>query len=348
MPIASCSICGTPLILGRKTRWYPDGGLRTADDTALRLVFVDTEELNQLFCSLSQQLGTPLEQYLQEGSRDFSRRYVALLLRLLDREGMGHYPREESVYALLCDHMRIWGLASPTISEYRDHEGLSLELFNPINPFMPCGYFSGAAEVLEGSPATCTWDEEDGEGRMDITLMEDAQPPPEDAEEEGLSGSGKGNIEFPRCPECGVPQQISRINWDTDSGVITDLANGRRVAMIGADILGVALALIADDLGEHVLQRVVETEREYAREVLFPVLHPSSDPMEVRARFAALGHGDITAEAGDKTVFKIRHPFNPHFMAGRVLGFYEGWRKERVAAAWRISEWGTVYLTIYN
>ena len=118
--------------------------------------------------------------------------------------------------------------------------------------------------------------------------------------------------------------------------------------MIGAEILGVTFTLMAGDLGDHVLQRVVDIEREYAREVLFPVLHASSDPLEMRARFASLGHGDITADTREKTVFKIRHPFNPQFMAGRVLGFFEGWRKEPVAAAWKVSEWGTVYLTVYN
>lgn len=348
MPIASCSICGTPLILGKRTRWFPDGSLRASDDTALRLVFVDTEELNSLFASLSEQLGTPLEQYVQDGARDFSRRYVTLLLRLLNRQDLDHYPGEESIYALLCDHMRIWGLASPTISEYRDHEGFTLELLNPFNPVLTCGYFSGAAEVLEGSPASCSWEDDAEGGHMDVTLLESADAPPEISTDTVLSEPGKGNIEFPRCPECGVPQQVSRISWDTDSGIITDLANGRRVAMIGADILEVAFKLMSEDLGGHVLQRVVETEREHAREVLFPVLHPSSDPLEMRSRFASLGHGDITAEVKDKTVFKIRHPFNPHFMAGRVLGFYEGWRKERVAAAWKVSEWGTVYLTIYN
>lgn len=348
MPIASCSVCGTPLILGKRTSWCPDGSIRTADDASLRLVFMDTEEMSSLFAILSGQLGISMDGFLQEGSREFSRRYVALLVQLLNRQDLSHFPGEESVYAVLCDHMRIWGLARPTISEYRDHEGLSLDLLNPVNPALSCGYFRGATEALEGSPASCSWDGDDREGRLDILLEEDAQPPSEDPREMVVEDVGKGNIEFNSCPECGVPQNISRISWDIDSGIITDVVNGRRVAIIGADILGVAFALLAEEMGEHVLSRVVEAEREYARDVLFPVMHLSNDPFELRVRFGALGHGDITGGVKENTVFKIRHPFNPHFMAGRVLGFYEAWRGERVAAEWRVSEWGTAYVTIYN
>jgi hypothetical protein len=348
MPITSCSICGTPLILGKRTRWCPDGSIRTADDTALRLVFMDTEEMNSLFAALAEQLGISMERFLTEGSRDFSRRYVSLLVRLLNRQDLSRFPGEESIYAVLCDHMRIWGLASPTIREYRDHEGLSLELRNPFNSALPCGYFIGATEALEGSPGTCSWEGDDREGRLDILLEDDAQPSSPDPQEVVIDNAGNGNIEFSFCPECGVPQNISRISWDTDTGVITDVANGRRAALIGADILGVTFALLAEEVGEHVLSRVVEAEREYARDVLFPVMHLSNDPFELRVRFGALGHGDITAAVQEQTVFKIRHPFNPHFMAGRVLGFYEGWRGERVAASWKVSEWGTAYVTIYN
>lgn len=348
MPITICSICGTPLILGKRTSWYPDGSIRTADDASLRLVFMDTEEMNSLLDTLAGQLGISMDRFLTEGSREFSRRYVSLLVRLLNQQDLSHFPGEESVYAILCDHMRIWGLASPSISEFRDHEGLSLELLNPFNPALPCGYFSGATEILEGSPASCSWDGDDREGRMDILLEEGAQPSSENPREIVVDDAGKGDIEFNRCPECGVPQNISRISWDIDSGIITDVVNGRRAALIGADILGVTFALLAEEMGEHVLSRVVEAEREYARDVLFPLMHLSNDPYELRVRFGALGHGDITGVAKEHTVFKIRHPFNPHFMAGRILGFYEAWRGERVAAAWRVSEWGTAYITIYN
>ncbi len=349
MPIASCSVCGTPLVLGRKTKWCPDGSMRLSDDTALRMVLLDTAELSNLLDVLAWQLGTTLEPFLQDGCREFSRRFMSLLIHLTNSQDLDHFPGEESMFSTLCNHMRIWGLASPTISDYRDHEGISLELLNSFNPILTCGYFSGASEILEGAAASCTWEGDASLGHLDIVLQDGPRPMTEPSGSLLLDDAGEGNIELPACPECGVPTHISRINWDTDAGLVTDLTNGRRMVMLGADVLGATLSLMAEQLGDHVLMRVVEAERDYARDFFYPDLHPSQDPWEMHLRFAALGHGDVTATSeGDKTIFKIRHPFNPYFMAGRVLGFYEAWRKVKLAASWRVSEWGTVYVTVYN
>ena len=158
---------------------------------------------------------------------------------------------------------------------------------------------------------------------------------------------GKGNIEFNSCPECGVPQNISRISWDIDSGIITDVVNGRRVAIIGADILGVAFALLAEEMGGHVLSRWWRRNANTRGRAL-PGDAPEQRPPELLASLRCSRARRHHRRLSENTVFKIRHPFNPHFMAGRVLGFYEAWRGERVAAAWRVSEWGTAYVTIYN
>lgn len=349
MPIATCSVCGTPLILGKRTKWCPDGSVRTNDDAGLRLVFLDTQELNNLFDVIGRQLGISAESYLQDGCREFSHRYMSLLMRLVNSQELEHYPGEESMFSLLSDYIRVWGMASPTIIEYRDHEGISLEMLNTINPTLTCGYFTGASEIIEGAAASCTWDGDNTLGHLDIMMLDEPRSMPEPSGDLVMDDAGNGNIDLPTCPECGVPTYISRMSWDTDVGLITDLINNRRMVILGADILGTTFSLVAEQLGEHILMRVVEVEREYARDIYYPHLHPSQDHLEMRDRLAALGHGDVTTIMdGEKTVFKIRHPFNPYFMAGRMLGLYEAWRNERVAASWKISEWGTAYITIYN
>jgi hypothetical protein len=348
MSIESCSICGTPIILGAKSRWLPDGSIRLYKIPSTRVFFADCDEVLHLFRELGGQLGVHGPGYLQEGARLFSRRYMGAFLGFFRGHGATvPTPGGPEIYRILLDHLRIWGLGAAELLEYGEDHTLGMRLEDPVDPELLCGYVAGAAEVTEGRRADCSC-ELMGDAQELRLVLADPLVEAETADAEVDFGEIKGVIEYSCCPECGVPLQVSRLDWDTQRGLIRDLVTGRRLALLGTEVVSAALKRMSEELGEHVYPRVVEAERDYARDVLYPLLHASKDPQEMRMLFGALGHGDITAEEGDRLVLRVRRPFQPHFMAGRVLGLYEGWRGERVAASWRISEWGTAYVTIYN
>ncbi len=347
MPVNCCTTCGTPLILGAKCAWPPDGSIRLNEDTSLRMFFADLEELTSLFRNLGSQLDIHGPSYLQEGARSFSRDYTGLLLGFLHSGRAGVPPDSDTLYTLLCDHLRVWGLGAPEIREHETGSSLKVELTNPADPDLICGYLRGGGELIEERGSACGCAPDSG-GRLFEVIFGEAGVDVRCPHSEIDYGSVKGVIEYSCCPECGVPLQIARLSWDIEGGAISDVVTGRRLALLGTRVVSAALFSMAEEWGEHVYSRVVEMERDYARDVLFPVLHVSKDPHEMRALFGSLGHGDITAEGEGKVVFRVRHPFQPHFMAGRILGIYEGWRGERVAASWRVSEWGTAYVTVYN
>jgi len=341
-----CSVCGTPRVLGQKCVWLPDGTIRMKEDPSMRAFFADCLELSHLFEELGSQLGIGTSAYLQEGARSFSRRYMSLFLRFIQQDE-GPLFGEGQVFRILLEHLRIWGLgASQTLPSAQ--EGiLRLELRGAADDDLVCGYLSGAAEVITGCMISCNLLR--GGDKLVVELISgESAPIGEMPAPEPEFGEAKGVIGYSTCPECGVPLQVSRLNWDVEAGAITDLVTGRRLAFVGSEVIGEALRNLTEELGEHVLSRVVEIEREYARDVLYPLLRVSKDPHEMRALFGSMGHGDITAEGEDRPAFRIRRPCQPHLMAGRILGFYEGWRGERVAASWRISEWGTAYVSIHN
>ncbi len=347
MDADTCSVCGTPRILGQKSRWLPDGTIRVLQNPSLRMYFADCDELIRLFEELGAHLGVNGPFYLQEGARDFSRLYMGLFYRFLNQHLLD--VRDDSrVLSILLDHLRIWGLGVAEPIELDEDEALRLCVRDAAGADLLCGYISGAAEIIWGRKAECSprWNGD----RLEINLIscDSSCGGPFDLEPEPDFGEVKGVIRYSFCPECGVPLQVSRLNWDLERGVITDLVTGRRLLLLGTEVISRGIERLTEEMGEHVHLRVAEAERDYAREVLYPLLRLSKDPQEMRALFGSMGHGDITAEGVERPTFRIRRPCQPHFMAGRVLGLYEGWRGERVAASWRISEWGTVYVTVHN
>ncbi len=349
MPIETCSKCGTPLIIGKRVQWCDHGCIFYKDLPMLRSIFYDVHEFTDIFERLSIQLGMGLDPFIAEGSRR-TYRYFARGLINMTLEGNSSYLPAERLLGVFCDHSRIWGLASPRPDNYHRGESLRLELENIASIPLVCGKFQGSLEALEGIPFYCEW-EGDGERGVleliadmgkkeeleeEIVVDRFAQPPFHEAQE------------FQRCPECSVPKQITRINWDLEEGSIYDLVTGRRMMMINAMTIELILDLIAEEVGEHVYMRITQLEREHAREMYTSFPHLRKSPTETSAILAAFGMGLFSINEDEEIEIKLEKPFNIHLAMGKVLGYYESLRGEEVAAEWKLDEQGNLIMRIYH
>lgn len=158
-----------------------------------------------------------------------------------------------------------------------------------------------------------------------------------------------GQLEYKRCPECGVPLEISRYSWNLKKGVITATDTGRRVAIMGP----LSLEAILDDLearyGQPVVEAAIEAQRRYVRSRV-NAEELQALAISFRSLTALRGLGNITAFEvdGDKLSATLENSCLHLMLVGMAQALYElALNKESSTREWELAADGDLHLTIH-
>ncbi len=101
-----------------------------------------------------------------------------------------------------------------------------------------------------------------------------------------------GNVGFECCAGCGSPVALSGFRWRLDDGVIENLQTGRRMAMVGADLLDSVFDALESELGETIPAVVIEAQRRFTK-TGFCSIEQVQNEEEFRAQLALRGLGNL-------------------------------------------------------
>jgi hypothetical protein len=157
-----------------------------------------------------------------------------------------------------------------------------------------------------------------------------------------------GEIVYERCPECGVPNEVSGCRWDLDKGIIIDQLTGRRMAVLGPDVVDSVLDDLAQELGESLQEAVVEAVRRQMKDMMKDEYWKHGAPAFNRM-IAVRGLGNLVRFDGDRDSLsmKIENACMPLLMAGTVQGLFElVMRKDSSFCEWNMSDDGDLDITV--
>ena len=77
-----------------------------------------------------------------------------------------------------------------------------------------------------------------------------------------------GDIAYKRCPACGLPTEFANLVFDFEEGVITDKVTGRRMTTTGMEQIVAIFRELETELGEDVVQAIMDAQRLYVRGAL--------------------------------------------------------------------------------
>jgi hypothetical protein len=142
------------------------------------------------------------------------------------------------------------------------------------------------------------------------------------------------------CPSCGLPRSLTRkLVWTTDGGVYFQARRSDRLIFLEEEDVSTMLEEGVRIRGEQLLDTLRDCRRNFTRDEVasqltrprrFLLRHWPLAKRVVRSMFreaAFFGCGNITISKirpRKELVVKVRHPYNPHLMAGDVWGFWEG------------------------
>ncbi len=369
--IARCGECGVPSLIGDELRWEDGGVISLAQSPHNRMVFFESNIIDNVFLGVGELTGVPVEQLAVESRRRETRRFIERSFPfevrntlLLGRPGADHRgsPLDvmlgESIRRIRRDLServinvaRIFGYGQV----FMDWEGedpypwRSLVIRHPYSLPLWKADFLGTVEAFEGLDMWVK-SEEIEEDVFRVEVFPGKHPV-------ALSGRlmrrrrfefKPGDVEYARCGTCGVPLEIASYQWDLERGVITAGDTGRRVAVFGPLSVEAVLDDLVAEHGPDVERAVIEAQRRFLK---------SKVDVELARRVAASpgnylarrGMGYLAEMSGDRDSVSLRiaNSCLHLFTVGLAQALLEVlFATERTESHWEVNEEGDLFLTI--
>jgi hypothetical protein len=317
-----------PLMISGGHKWESNGVIALAMSPRNRMVFYESENIDNLFRGIGQLVGMPIENIVIESRRRETRRYIhkAFAVNLKDvpelareglREGnlsgdsesgrkMMEIAREMNVN--INNIGRIYGYGDISLSEgWESGEGFPWRtqiIGPPYSLPLYAADMLGSVEAIEEDDLRVEY-EEIGDGICKVDAYPGSHPIElKERLRRRTYDFKSGDISFERCPGCGLPFEVDRCTWGLDAGTITDPETGRRMAIFGPSSLEAVLDDLETELGEAIPEAVIRSQRDYVKGFVGED-NWKQDAISFRRLIASRGLGNLTGFEGNRTSLKV-------------------------------------------
>ena len=370
--IERCEACGIPVIIGRDLQWGGNGVISLANSPQNRMVFYESNTIDNLFKGMEELTGKPIEPMVIESRRRETRRFMERSFPFEVRNivlfgdpdaGARGTPYSRAVSESLIKIRRemnervmavgkVFGYGDQSLSDKwergEDYPWRTQVIRNPYSvPFWVADTL-GTVEAFEGTDMKVEYEE-----IAENTVRVSAYPGEHPLELKGRLKRKRypfkpGDIDFKRCPECGVPLEISGYNWNMKEGTITATDTGRRVAILGPMAIDAVFGDLEAEYGEGVREAAIEAQRRYVRtrvsgEDIAKLVYTYRNLIALR------GLGNVARFQADeqRLLVVIENSCLPLMVVGMAQALYElALGIEKSSHEWELSEDGDMSITL--
>ncbi|RJP30373.1 MAG: hypothetical protein C4536_10075 [Actinobacteria bacterium] len=348
-----CRECGVPYAVSKELVWHENGVITQTRDPDHRMIFYESDNLDNLFMGIEEIIGVPIEHIIIESKRREVKEYVERLLPAPVRKaarygGMGMMIRK------LSNVGRAYGYGNVRMADRkirrRNDDYVTRVIDNPHAILFYCGENLGAWEAIDGRDSRVRYEEITANtfevtnyiGKHPIELHERLRTP--------TYARKQGDIFFERCPFCRVPLDVASCKWNPELGTINDPSTGRRMAIFGPAGFEAVLDDLEVELGAAIPETVIEAQRRYIVKSLSPQdLGKGKDAF--RRMFALRGLGNLVnlevSEGGISAT--IENSCLPLLMVGVMQGACESlFAHEKTGYEWEARQDGDLNISIYR
>ncbi|MDI6872858.1 hypothetical protein [Candidatus Solincola sp.] len=346
-----CAGCGVPVLVGKELTWRENGVVIQTKDPDHRMLFYESENLDQLFQGIEEIIGVPIGHIVIESKRREVREYVEKLMPAPVRK-MARYVGLKAMIRRLSVTGMAYGYGNVRLSgkrlRFRDDDYVTMLISNPHSLYFFCGEGLGAWEAIDGRESWVRYEEvapNSYEISINIAshpveLAERLQPP--------RYAYRPGKVDLRRCPSCGVPAAVASCRWDSMTGTITDPSTGRRMAVFGPAGLEAVFLDLESELGEAIPDTIIEAQRRFTvRTLRREELEGGTEG--IREMLAVRGLGLLEEiRLGEEGLSLVLHnACVPLLMAGLFQGAYEVMAgREGSRVAWSMSGEGDLEVRV--
>lgn len=341
-----CKACGVPSQIARTLVWNTDGTITQKRDPEHRMVLVESDGLNVLFANIESLIGISIEKIIIESksraTNDFIRRAI--------RGPKGTIARIIGLQRVI-NRVQKLGRALG----YGNTEVLSIDwkkseiMFRTADPYsiaLVCGDLRGATEAIRKLKGTIEYKEIEPDTYLIHGFLAPLQPGIEERLVPPSIPRKPGDIEYERCPRCGVPAKLSEFKWDMEKGIIRHKDTGLRFVFTGPVGIQVIFDELESELGETIPETIVEAQRMHSQTIAAD-LWGKMISEDFRRWLGVMGMGNLVemeVEEGGLSA-RVENASLPIMLVGSAVAFQEHVSNKKVKADWSVSEDGTLELS---
>ncbi len=343
--VPRCPECGVPKYVSQEHTWLSDGSMVQTRLRETRIAFLESENWDPIWLSISRLIGVPIERIVIDASRrailGYMRQFVTDEMREMLRQGQ--FPLD-AVFETTFELVRVAGTADPSFVDARFEQTaddfIVIRYRNPFSVPLMAGVLAGTVESYTGRKAGVVYKKVPPDS-IEVKVFEAEHP-------EELKGRlqfesyhpVEGSIHLEKCAGCGAPSALSKYKWDIDAGVITSSTTGRRMSLaVGPPMIDAIFSELENELGEDVPLIAVESQRRFVRNGPYMVSEITNED-DMRRELAVRGLGELKyLKMGKKGVqMTLEHATMHLWVAGLTQGLYELVFGEESEVEWELSE----------
>jgi hypothetical protein len=349
----TCAECGVPYTVRKDLVWHENGVITQTRDPDHRMIFYESDNLDNLFAGIEEILGVPIEHIVIESKRREVKEYVEKLLPAPVRK-IARYGGIGMMIRKLSSVGRAYGYGNIRMADkkvrFGDDDHVTMVIDNPHSILFYCGENLGAWEAIDGRESCVRYEEITSNtfevknyiGSHPIELSERLQSP-EYAYKDG-------DIYLERCPHCHIPLDVAACKWNLELGTISDPSTGRRMAIFGPAGFEAILDDLELEVGDSIPEAVVEAQRRYIRKLLSREELLKGEET-LRRMFALRGLGNLVnlAVSPGELSATIENSCLTLLMVGMVQGAFESlFGHEETGYDWEARQDGDLFISVYR
>jgi len=352
MDLKPCPECGVPEIITSEHQWLNNGDIVHTRAQTSRMVFVETENLDPLFRSIAQIIGTDIERMIITAARRAYRVYLGAFVPEETREKirkkeLDYKPIMESFFYLGI----LNGIGSYSYVDRRyeqdEQDYSTVRISEPFSIPMTIAAHLGALELLTGVDHGYTC-EKVSPDVWDIRVFPSLHPK-ELRERMWFEPyhHRDGDVGLERCATCGGPKVLGGYQWYSDRGIVINKITRRRMAIQGDAPLDPVFHELEAELGDVVPQAAVEAQRRFTRSGFY-TMDDITDEGDFRTQLALMGMGNLKQlEMKRKGMsMRLENVALPFIVIGLSQGFFEIGFDVDTTVEWEVSEEGDLQVEV--
>jgi hypothetical protein len=324
-----CPECKVPEPFQQGQIWLNNGDVVQALNPEARMVFIECENLDPLFKNIGDIIGMPIEPFvINIAARGTDIYMKSLIPEAVMEMVMAKQAEIQPFLDATMTYCHILGYGRYESVGYRyenDEDDFAIiRIEAPFSVPEAAGAIAGVTSSLVGGEQSVTH-EEISPGLYEFTVNWTEFP--ETLKEKLRTVPHRhreGDIELERCPTCGVPAALSAFRWHLDRGLVVNSYTGRRMAMLGPELLDGLFRALEAELGETIPNMVVESQRRFTKTGFYSIEEVSNEG-DFRTQLALRGMGNLKElQIGKRGVYMRLENAAIHLMiVGMLQGLFE-------------------------
>jgi hypothetical protein len=352
MDVNMCPECGVPEIFNERQTWLNNGDIVAGPVEGNRLGFIECENLDPLFVKIEEIIGISIEPLIVNITARGVERYTINLTPDEVREMIQKKQLDPGLITnpiLEYCHVLGYGKYEFVDSRYeRDDDDYSiLRIEAPFSVPEAAGSIAGVVSGLAGGETAVTYKEVSPGLYEFVTRWTKYPEVLKEKMKTILYTHRDGDIELERCATCGAPKALSNFSWDLERGLILNKHTGRRMAILGPELLDVLFEALEEELGETVPATVVEAQRRFVKTGFYSI-DQIRDEGDFRNQLALRGMGNLREmKIGPQGIsLRIDNVAGYLLTVGMVQGIFEVAFSLDSEVTWELSEEGDLEVEV--